>query len=521
MGEEIEKAGRINWLKEETKSLSGKNFLLVIAINDYHYCPKLNNCIRDAQGFVKVLTERYYFDEENFYSLYNADATKENIHIRLGELKKKIRPEDNLIIYFSGHGETKDQVGFWVPIEAHPDKDWEFISTHDIKSKLNVINSFHTFVIVDACFSGSLFVNYRSVKFGDETKKSRLGLSASHSGERALDGTPGQHSPFAQVLLKKLKENQENLSVNDLASEVIKEVKRITQQKQTPVFRALDLSGDDLGQFIFRIKENEESFWSICLAKPTMVTFSNFLQKFPQGRYANEALNQLQKLESKEFKIWDTAEKSNLISNYILYIQQFPQGKYAEEARIRIQFLEDQHIYLDQLSISLEPVETNLSINKHFGQYTDRRDGQIYRTINLGGLTWFVENLNYETQSGSWIYDDTTQSPGHGRLYTWEVAQIACPQGWRLPTVSDWRKLLKGFKGREFEVLTNREFNIRLGGYRNLSGVFQDINRNGYYWSSTESGSTSCWGYIFNDDLSKIYHEQVDKKLGFCCRCVQ
>ncbi|MCB9352342.1 MAG: hypothetical protein H6573_33345 [Lewinellaceae bacterium] len=70
---------------------------------------------------------------------------------------------------------------------------------------MDAINSFHTFVIVDACFSGALFASYQSVKADNETKRSRLTFTASQPHPRArIDGTAGENSPFSTLLLKKL-----------------------------------------------------------------------------------------------------------------------------------------------------------------------------------------------------------------------------------------------------------------------------------------------------------------------------
>ena len=153
-------------------------------------------------------------------TLFNTEATRPNIHKTFRKISKKITPIDNLIVSFSGHGETEGSIGYWVPVEAKPEEEWTFFSTDEIRQRLNAINSFHTFLLIDACFSGSLFIRYKNVRPGYETRRSRLGLASSHSKERALDGNPGENSPFAQELIKALKANDKPLGVQQLASEV-------------------------------------------------------------------------------------------------------------------------------------------------------------------------------------------------------------------------------------------------------------------------------------------------------------
>ena len=250
--------------KHTQKGPKGNNYVLAISIDQYEHAPRLSNCVRDAAAFIDILTSKYDFEPKKeekqlIFHLANEQATRRNIIRKLTDLKKKVTHEDNLIIYFSGHGETEDNTGFWIPVEAHPDEEADFISTEEIKRKLGAINSFHTFLLVDACFSGSLFSTRKSIRAGVASKKSRWGLTASHSREVALDGTPGENSPFAQSLLKILKGSTADLSIHELSNALIKEVTNDTKDKQTPVFQPLDVKGHELGQYVFYLKEDKEA----------------------------------------------------------------------------------------------------------------------------------------------------------------------------------------------------------------------------------------------------------------------
>lgn len=81
--------------------------------------------------------------------------------------------------------------------------------------------------------------------------------------------------------------------------------------------------------------------------------------------------------------------------------------------------------------------------------FTDDRDGQSYDMVEIGGVTWMAENLNYAgdgANDGSAAGNPSSFCPEgdnrkckeYGRLYTWEVAKSACPAGWRLPTVEEF-----------------------------------------------------------------------------------
>lgn len=70
-----------------------------------------------------------------------------------------------------------------------------------------------------------------------------------------------------------------------------------------------------------------------------------------------------------------------------------------------------------------------------YGSFTDERDGNVYRTVDVAGTVWFVDNLKYDVPDGLTFCNcgDTTSCDGWGRLYPWKEAKDACPAGWRLP----------------------------------------------------------------------------------------
>lgn len=242
---------------ELTQKPLGKNYLFAIAIDKYQHCPPLSNCVKDARDLITVLTQNYQFDPENLIQLFDEAATERNINQTFRKLREKIKEGDNLIIYFAGHGEIDEDKdgklieGYWIPVEAETEAYWDFIPTTTIKSLLDPINSFHTVLIVDACFSGALFKTERSTSFGYENRKSRWGLSATHSKEKAADGSAGDNSPFAKSLLLELKNNNQPIGIQKLASSIIDRVQRATQGKQAPIFKPLNVLGDNSGQFVF------------------------------------------------------------------------------------------------------------------------------------------------------------------------------------------------------------------------------------------------------------------------------
>jgi len=172
------------------------------------------------------------------------------------------------------------------------------------------------------------------------------------------------------------------------------------------------------------------------------------------------------------------------------------------------------------------------------------KDGKKYKTIKIGEQIWMAENLNYETSSGSWCYDDDPiNCEKYGRLYNWETAMSVCPEGWRLPSKSDFDELLKkvgGNSSSSFNGLVDggsSGFNALLGGWvyyyidfyvicndsikkASYAVDFYDIDTNGRWWSSTEvEGSSGAYSLNLNVNYASVGsgHRVV---LGSSVRCL-
>ncbi|MEZ4990945.1 MAG: caspase family protein [Saprospiraceae bacterium] len=232
----------------------GKNYLLAVAVDNYQNLGgqyTLKNCREDARQLLNVLVKEYNFLEENTTLLLDAQATRKGVLNKLKELKTELTPTDNLILLFSGHGTViDDKFGYWIPYEATLREDAEYISNSDILERLEQIDCRHIFLIIDACFSGSIFkAQSRDLEMPeDRSKNSRWGLTSSDIDEAASDGKPGKHSPFMEEVLEFLRTRREEFSTAELAVQISKEVDRKSDHKQTPIFGRLRM-GDDNGRF--------------------------------------------------------------------------------------------------------------------------------------------------------------------------------------------------------------------------------------------------------------------------------
>ncbi len=82
----------------------GEYFGLVIGIDEYTgEWPMLKNAVNDAKGVADLLSSKYTF--QYMKTLYNKDATRDNILKEFELLLQNVKENDNVLIYYSGHGE--------------------------------------------------------------------------------------------------------------------------------------------------------------------------------------------------------------------------------------------------------------------------------------------------------------------------------------------------------------------------------------------------------------------------------
>ena len=175
------------------------------------------------------------------------------------KLRNKLGPNDNLLIYYAGHGvlDERTQRGFWLPVDATPDYNSNWYSTADITDILKAIQAKHVMVVADSCYSGSL-TRTRGVTLVERgypdylaklaEKRTRVALT-SGGEEPVKDGGGGKHSVFAKAFLDVLRENRGVLDGTDLFSKVRRMVS--WNARQTPEYAPILEAVHDGGDFLF------------------------------------------------------------------------------------------------------------------------------------------------------------------------------------------------------------------------------------------------------------------------------
>ncbi len=233
-----------------------KNYLFILSIDNYEHWKPLHNAVKDAKSLKEILMNKYLFEDDNLFELYDKDATIENIRNELIKIKNEITPKDNLIIYYAGHGDYDPEFdeGSWVPVDAREGVKSDYIGNSVLLEYLSKLESFHTFLIADACFSGSLFIadNKLSYEPGNDKLASKWAFSSGNL-EFVADGQIGEHSPFATYLIESFKENnREKITTTDIIGYVKYKVRSVSDQ--TPVGKPLNVDGNEGGEFVFYLR---------------------------------------------------------------------------------------------------------------------------------------------------------------------------------------------------------------------------------------------------------------------------
>jgi len=136
-------------------------------------------------------------------------------------------------------------------------------------------------------------------------------------------------------------------------------------------------------------------------------------------------------------------------------------------------------------------------------KFSDKRDGNVYKTITVAGVTWMGENLRYMPKSGADYFDnDKNNIPVYGVLYDWKTAVNVCPTGWRLPSGSEFQVLMNYLATWGKKASDPSSFGIQLGGMQDYEGTFSEMDESGYYWTSTEYDKSNAeyFSYLLIDD---------------------
>jgi hypothetical protein len=236
----------------------GRYFALIIGINEYDD-PQINDLdkpIEDATALHQVLKEKYTFNPDQIIFLKNPKRSE--MIVALERLGRSLTADDNLLIFYAGHGhwDEKGNVGYWLPSDAASDNSANWFRNSTLRDFVGSIQTRHTLLIADACFSGAIF-------------KTRAAFTDASRGIQKLYEIPSRKamtsgilqevpdiSVFLNYLIKRLEENEKKYLPSESLFTSFKTAV-MNNSPNVPQFGVIQNVGDEGGDFIFISRDKE------------------------------------------------------------------------------------------------------------------------------------------------------------------------------------------------------------------------------------------------------------------------
>ncbi|MEL7023971.1 MAG: caspase family protein [Pseudomonadota bacterium] len=247
----------------------GRYYALIIGNQNYERMENLATPLSDAERIANLLSDKYGFTVQLV-----RDANDVTVLEAINNLNAIVGPNDNLLIYYAGHGSRigagDTETGYWLPVNAdRPPVDTYWVPTEQITSHMGNFQAKRVLVLADSCYSGILTGDdpgMRMILSGDERvfssdgfvkrrfdKRSRLMVSS--GGDRPVLDTGGSgNSVFARAFIDELESNTGLLTTPALFLKLRDRVVAAAASEdfaQEPEIKALRRAGHEVGDFFF------------------------------------------------------------------------------------------------------------------------------------------------------------------------------------------------------------------------------------------------------------------------------
>ncbi len=248
----------------------GRFFALIIGNADYVNLSPLKTPLADGRRLAEVLTDNYQF---SLQLINNGDDVA--MLRALNQLNAVLREDDNLLIFYSGHGNRRAMAnynsGYWLPINAQaPPDDTFWVPTEQVAGHLARLKAKRILVIADSAFAGLLADNpaflfasdpamLRSDPYIDLRLPNRARLLMTSGVDAPLPRrNTTDTSVFADALIDALGKNTGVLTAPALFLSLLNEL-AIRQPELDPEFKAIRRAGDEVGDFFFVARSASDS----------------------------------------------------------------------------------------------------------------------------------------------------------------------------------------------------------------------------------------------------------------------
>jgi predicted nucleic acid-binding Zn-ribbon protein len=245
----------------------GRYRALVIGNNTYQASadyPALQSAVNDATAVAQMLRSRYGYDARLLLN-----ATRFDILSALNEMRETLTKDDNLLVYYAGHGEigADGKQGYWIPVDGQPGVATTWISNGAISEILDTMQARKVLVVADSCYSGAMtrssVATFDSAvmpadKWAEWVKTMSDGRSRTALTSGGVQPVPdtgsGKHSYFARAFLNVLEDNNRLLEAQRLFREVSSALALAAVNSpvtQVPEYSPIQFAGHEAGDFFF------------------------------------------------------------------------------------------------------------------------------------------------------------------------------------------------------------------------------------------------------------------------------
>jgi len=169
----------------------------------------------------------------------------------------------------------------------------------------------------------------------------------------------------------------------------------------------------------------------------------------------------------------------------------------------------------------------------------DERDGKTYKTVRIGTQTWMAENLNYGMVQGRCYEEKDENCEVFGKLFEWETAKMACPNGWHLPSEEEWKILLEYVGGNKVAGGKLKEsgyahwaspntdatdmfgFRALPAGFRFSNGTYRHLGKVASFWTSSKCSGNGACIILLREVSGKSEKIAINRLDGRSVRCLK
>lgn len=160
--------------------------------------------------------------------------------------------------------------------------------------------------------------------------------------------------------------------------------------------------------------------------------------------------------------------------------------------------------------------------------------GRKYATAKYGTQCWLAEN-SHRALEGSKCYGDNEENCEiYGRLYSFDIAKFACPEGTHLPTEEEWFALQTtvtrnngGLYLKSSETWLAKpgqsggKFNAKAAGYYDAEEEFVSQGNFAGFWSSTDVGGMRATYMTLSSSNQNFADGYKDQTNFYSVRCLK